>query len=388
MSDHGSGPRAFADPIVDITDMYVFPSPERPGSLVLVLNVNPFAEPATLFSDVVDYRFRVRPLEIAKRGAGATFAVSEKEYTFICRFTAPIERKRGGQLVQEGTCTASTGQAVAFTVNEESGGQAKGLRVFAGRRMDPFFLDGAKVGQSMMTGKLAFERVGNSTQFRQNVMSIVVELDTAEMFSASDGPLFGVVGETVRAGSITLRLERFGRAEMKNFLLALKQLDPLNRDIEIRDLYNQEDAFKLKGTYLTAYRARMNANLAAWDSLDGKTDWPLDTQGVHPLTELLLADFMVVDASKAFSEENNYLEIERALLTGADHKTCGGRSLNEDSMDTLMTLLVNAGNGPRISDGVDQQAVPASRTFPYLVPPEKNPPPIPAFFVAAQNAFK
>ena len=102
MSDHTSGPRAFADPIVDITDMYVFPCPERPGSLVLVLNVNPFAEPATVFSDAVDYRFRMRPLEIAKRGAGATFAVSEKEYTFSCRFTAPVERQGGGQLEREG----------------------------------------------------------------------------------------------------------------------------------------------------------------------------------------------------------------------------------------------------------------------------------------------
>lgn len=96
---------------------------------------------------------------------------------------------------------------------------------------------------------------------------------------------------------------------------------------------------------------------------------------------------MVIDLSKPFLEDS-YLEIERALLTDADHKTCGGRSLNEDSMDTFMTLLVNAGSGPRINDGVDQQAVPASRTFPYLIPPEANPPPVPDFVVAAQKAFK
>ena len=64
MSDHNSGPRALADPVVDITDMYVFPNPERPGLLVLVLDVFPNAEPAALFSDVVDYRFRVRPVMI------------------------------------------------------------------------------------------------------------------------------------------------------------------------------------------------------------------------------------------------------------------------------------------------------------------------------------
>ena len=36
LSDHISGPRALADPIADITDVYAFPSPERPGHLVLV----------------------------------------------------------------------------------------------------------------------------------------------------------------------------------------------------------------------------------------------------------------------------------------------------------------------------------------------------------------
>ena len=46
MSDHISGPRALANPIADITDVYAFPSPERPGRLVLVMNTLPFAKPS------------------------------------------------------------------------------------------------------------------------------------------------------------------------------------------------------------------------------------------------------------------------------------------------------------------------------------------------------
>ena len=103
---------------------------------------------------------------------------------------------------------------------------------------------------------------------------------------------------------------------IKSVVLAAKHLDPVNRDLDIRDLYNQEDAFKLGPTYLGAFRARMNANLSFWDGLDKKTDWPPDAHGNHPLTELLLADFMVVDASKPYAEDS-YLEIERALLKGA-----------------------------------------------------------------------
>ena len=62
VSDHISGPRALADPIADITDVYAFPSPERPGQLVLVMNTLPFAPPSALLSDGLVYRFRLRPL--------------------------------------------------------------------------------------------------------------------------------------------------------------------------------------------------------------------------------------------------------------------------------------------------------------------------------------
>ncbi len=185
--------------------------------------------------------------------------------------------------------------------------------------------------------------------------------------------MFAVVGETAMVGSITVRFERFGRPLMKSVVLGSKDFDAVNRDLDIRDLYNQEDAFNLGPTYLGAYRARMNANLSFWDGLDQKTDWPPDADGAHPLTKLLLADFMVVDVSKPYVEDS-YLEIERALLKGANHVTCGGRSPNDDIGDTLLTVLINAGNAPRISDGVDGQAARASRAFPYLAPPDPNPP--------------
>lgn len=242
--------------------------------------------------------------------------------------------------------------------------------------MDPFFFDGRRALQTLATGRLAFSTdatMESSGQFRQNVLSIVVELDVTRMFATAEGPLFAVVGETATTGSIKVRLERFGRPEIKNVVLFAKNFDPVNRDLEIRDLYNQEDVFKLGPAYHGAFRARMNANLAFWDGLDGKTDWQPDADGSHPLTDLLLADFMVVDVSKPYVEDS-YLEIERTLLKGVSHQTCGGRTPNDDSIDTFITWLVNAGNGPRISDGVDQQAVPCARTFPYLAPPDPNPP--------------
>ena len=62
MSDHISGPRALAEPIADITDVYAFPSPEHPGHLVMVMNTMPFAQPSDAFSEGLVYRLRIRTL--------------------------------------------------------------------------------------------------------------------------------------------------------------------------------------------------------------------------------------------------------------------------------------------------------------------------------------
>ena len=95
MGDHFSGPRVFSDPAADITDLYVFPSPDRPGHVVLIFNAFPGAAATVLFSDAITYRFRVRPVTSASAGAAPTFTVGEEEYTFDFTFTAPASSLSG-----------------------------------------------------------------------------------------------------------------------------------------------------------------------------------------------------------------------------------------------------------------------------------------------------
>jgi Domain of unknown function (DUF4331) len=366
MSDHISGPRALAEPIADITDVYAFPSPERPGHLVLVVNTLPFAKPSDLLSDGLVYRFRLRPLTMGSPGDAMPVAVRPEEFVFDCVFSPPA-----GTGTQEGTCTTPAGGSVTFRVNDERGDSAHGVRVFAGPRWDPFIMDARAALRTIATGTLSFTDPGSIFLDGKNVLSLVVEVDSARLGGAN---LVGVVAETLTRGRFNVRIERVGRPEVKNMLLAPKQFDPVNRDLELRDIYNMEDAFHLGPTYQGAYRARLNANLAFWDGLDGKTDWTTDQNGDHPLLKLVLADFLVVDLTKPYTERGSFLEIELAALDGKPHETCGGRTLNDDVIDTLFTQLVNAGNGPVIRDGVDHASRPASRTFPYLSPPNPNPP--------------
>src|SRR3954452_18848982 len=126
MSDHISGPRALAEPIADITDVYAFPSPERPGHLVLVQNTLPFAPPSALFSDGLVYRFRLRPLDVAPPSDRAPFVVADDEFVFDCESSDPDAVGGRGQ---ERACTTPARHTVAFRANDEQGGSGHGVRV-------------------------------------------------------------------------------------------------------------------------------------------------------------------------------------------------------------------------------------------------------------------
>ncbi len=228
-------------------------------------------------------------------------------------------------------------------------------------------MDAPAALKTIATGQLAFTDPGSIYMDGKNVLSLVVELDAAMLGGAQ---MVGVVAETLTRGVFNVRIERVGRPEVKNMMLSMKQFDQVNRDLEIRDLYNMEDAFHREDAYHGAYRARLNANLAFWDGLDGKVDWGTNPDGDHPLTSLVLSDFLAVDLTKPYVEHGSFLEIELAHLGGRDHETCGGRTLNDDVMDTIFTQLVNAGTGPVVRDGVDASSRPASQTFPYLVAAE------------------
>ena len=361
-----------AESAADITDLFAFPSPEQPGRLVLVLNTFPFAPPSALFSDGLIYRFRLRPLIGNARENPVPFTAGDQEMVIDCVFSAPGAGANGPR--QEGTCRLPDGHTISARVGDERGGQADGVRVFAGPRWDPFFEDLPAEQKTIATGKLAFADTGANFMDGKNVLSVVVEFDCARLFAGAE--LLAVVGETLTRGSVNVRIERIGRPVL-DLLLDPRQFDQVNRDLEIRDLYNMDDGFRLSAAYVNAYRARLNANLAFWDGLDGKTDWPVGPHGVHPLTELILADYLVVDAAKPYAERGSFLEIELAARRSQAHRTCGGRAPNDDVMDTLFTLMVNGGNGPVVRDGVDQPTVLASHQFPFLAAPNPDPPKLP-----------
>src|SRR4051812_40235754 len=101
MSDHISGPRALSDPIPATTDVYAFPSPERPVHLVLVMNTLPFAKPWDALSEGLIYRFRLRPLTPRATGDGVPFTADDEEVVFDCVFSPHVHANGPRHFEQE-----------------------------------------------------------------------------------------------------------------------------------------------------------------------------------------------------------------------------------------------------------------------------------------------
>jgi uncharacterized protein DUF4331 len=365
VSDHLSSPRALQDPVIDLTDLYFFPVPDSPGRVAVVVNVFPLAQPGAAFSDAVGYRVRLAP---AETGADRVIRAARADQVTLDVTFGDLDPATGtqpGSLRHGDTLTS-------FCTGDGGAVEAEQVSIFAGLRRDPFFMDVRRDVETRATRRMAFTDPGVNAVAGQNVLSIVIEFDADHVLGTDRPPVWVVAAETVSRGVPNARFERLGRPEVKNVLLSINGNDPVNKTVDLRDLYNLEDAFSVNPAAAEAYRARLDANLTMFDELDGAIAWPF-TAGHHPLTEMLLNDHLVLDTAKPFSE-HGYLDVERAALSGRSPATCGGRWLNDDVIDVLFSVIVRGWDGVPIRDGVDHATVPASPKFPYLPAGNPNPP--------------
>ena len=219
MSDHVDGPRQIGDPSADITDLLAFTSPENPSRTVLAAHVFPTCGADAIFSNAISHSIVVRRAKVAGVGEATKFETADPEVRFSCRFDALERGAADRKPVQRGTCTMPDGQTLRFLVGDEKGASTPDgtFRVFAGMRSDAFILAwlfpaGLKKFQNLL--------------FNDNVLSIVVEFDTARVLDPSKGSLFAVIAETVpipRAGSLVghevARIDWVGRPEQTNMRL-------------------------------------------------------------------------------------------------------------------------------------------------------------------------
>jgi Polyketide cyclase / dehydrase and lipid transport/Domain of unknown function (DUF4331) len=359
MSDHVDGPRSIGDPPADLTDFFAFTSPENPGRIVLAACVFPYAGENAIFSNVIDYSIAVRRVTVAGVGNAAKFQPADDEIRFSFRFET-LMRGVAGKAIQRGVCKLPDGRGLSLTVNDETGASTPegDVRAFAGLRCDPFY-----IGLDTATLK------GIPNQLHHNnVLCMVVEFDTRRMLDPAKGSLFGAIAETIppqqrnRIAPPIPRIDWVGRPEHTNVRLNNPALSGI---VDLRDLWNQQTPFAIPKELQPMFLKRLKDSFAEWDMRDGKADWTPDALAAN--ANVFLDDFLLFDVAKPITDQS-HLEIEKSTIGGRPYQTGGGRTVDANVFDILLTWLVNH-DRKILQGGATGATKPGMRLFPYFATP-------------------
>ena len=207
-SDHQDTPDVELNPKMDMTDIYVFPSP-TPGRIVLVMDTRAFLTPAQAadpiqgsFDPDLLYQFKIdnngdftedRVIQVSFNGEGSAQQVELRGPT-----APPVV----GAMMNE---VADATPAVSGSLGTVLGSSGN-IQLFAGPRDDPFFIDleaafcilpdrkpvtGELSGPCDLPGIPPFRPAGQAVNYVNgfNVLSIAVELPSALLESGAPGRL-------------------------------------------------------------------------------------------------------------------------------------------------------------------------------------------------------
>ncbi|MBS1703206.1 MAG: DUF4331 family protein [Armatimonadetes bacterium] len=138
-SDHADTPQIAQSPGTDLTDVYIFPSPNNPNNVVLVMNVNPLITPSTKNSTFLDpnvlYQFKIdnnldgredRVIQVWAEGTGSGQKIR------VAGPSVPASVGTNNGKLKPYDVAGDFNSAFSPT---------NGMQVFAGVREDPFFFD-------------------------------------------------------------------------------------------------------------------------------------------------------------------------------------------------------------------------------------------------------
>ena len=98
---------------------------------------------------------------------------------------------------------------------------------------------------------------------------------------------------------------------------------------------------------------------------DGKADWTPEALAAN--ANVFLDDFLLFDVAKPITDES-HLEIEKSTIDGRPYQTGGGRTVDANSIDILLTWLVNH-DREFLQGGATGATKPGMKVFPYLATP-------------------
>jgi Domain of unknown function (DUF4331) len=195
------------DARLDLTDLFVFASPQNPGKTVLIVDVNPFMTGADFHPEAV-YRLNVDTDGDAQADAAFSFVFSESNggaqtgTVYYAIGSQAREPEPAGEVLIEGIPVGFDAMATPV--------QAGQCRLFIGVRSDPFFADGEGAFHD-------FQFTGDDTFAGKNILTMALEVPNHMLGPGTEIGTWATV--SVRRDGMLVQVDRIGNPSFNPFFV-------------------------------------------------------------------------------------------------------------------------------------------------------------------------
>ena len=434
-SSHREAPLISMDPMADNTDLYAFRSPDRPDTVTIIANYIPLEQPAggpnfPAFDDAVLYEIHVdndgdtkddvtyqfrfdtetRNPDSFLYNTGPIFSNDDPNWNRPQTYSVKVVKEGHGRsddrLLGAHLTTPPDNIGPRSTPNYSALAAAAvhalpgGIKVFAGQRDDPFFVDLGSIFD--LAGLRPFNPLhliplpadaGHDGVARYNTHSIAIQVPIDQL-TLPGRPTIGIYASASRRAVRVLHKDG-DQEEVGHFVQVSRLAEPLINEAVIplgrKDQWNREepeDDSQFEGFYLRPEVSRLEGGLYAALA-------PIDTTNRTDLVAILLtgvpglnftgprrADLLRLNTSIPPSANPSRLGVLDGDLAGFPN----GRRLGDDVVDIelrafaqgygafLNNLLGLPNKSPNnlLGDGVDANDMPFLPTFPYVSTPHRG----------------
>ena len=195
------------DPRLDLTDVFVFASPERTGKTVLIFDVNPFMTGADFHPEAV-YRLNVDNDGDTQADVAFSFVYSESDdgtqtgTVYYATGPEAREREAAGEVLIQDTPVGFDAEAKPVEAGQ--------CRCFIGVRSDPFFADGEGPFHD-------WHFTHEDTFAGKNILSMALEVPNSML---GPGPEIAVwATSSVRQNGELVQVDRYGNPSFNPFFV-------------------------------------------------------------------------------------------------------------------------------------------------------------------------
>jgi hypothetical protein len=428
-SSHREAPLISQDPVADGTDLYAFVSPDKPDTVTLVANYYPMQDPAGFpnfyrFGDDVTYRINIdnngdAVEDIFYQWNFQTEIVNPNSFLYNSgpiesldspnlnvRQTYTLSEGRGGALTQiaTGLMTPPVNIGPKSTPDYEKLADAAitdvgdGLKVFAGQRDDPFWVDLGGIGDLLTIRQLPGNAGGGVDDLMGlNVETLAIQVPITQLTSDGAAPsgadaadaVIGVWTTALRQNTTVLgpgtrtasgdhvQVSRLGMPLVNEVVAPLGAKDLFNASIPGNDaqflgaVTDPEIAKLLNLLYGNAL-----VKVPETDRQDLVTVFLTGVPGLNQPPNVTPSEMLRLNVAIPPSATENPL----GVIGGDDGGFPNGRRLGDDVVDIELRVAAGfllgeeyqKGANGQLGDGVPTNDVPFLSAFPYVALPHQG----------------